>query len=224
MSQIVIVGAGKIADEAYFYLTNDSPHEVVAFSVDRAFVGGGEKMGLPVVPFEDVERDYPPDRFRMFVAIGYQDLNRLRAQKYEAAKAKGYELISYVSSRAANVGNVQFGDNCLILEFVTLQPCTRVGSNVSLWPGVVVGHHATIGDHCYLTAGAIVAGNSVIEPYCFLGVHASVGHEIVVGERSFLGAGTVVTKNVPPASVYIEPDTARFRLDADSFLRLTKMK
>src|SRR3569833_2391917 len=182
MSKVVIVGAGKIADEAYFYLTGDSPHEVIAFSVDAAYVGDGTKHGLPVVPFEDVEAIYPPGEHQMFVAMGYQDLNRLRAAKYEAAKAKGYELISYVSSRAANVGAVEIGDNCFILEFVTIQPCTRNGNNVSLWPGVVVGHHATIRDHCYLTAGAIGAGNSVIEPYCFLGVHASVGHEISIGE------------------------------------------
>src|SRR4051794_9745630 len=107
MSWVIIVGAGKIADEAYFYLKNDSPHDVVAFSVDRAFMGGAEKHGLPVVPFEDVEQGYPPGEYKMFVAMGYQDLNRLRASKYEAAKAKGYELISYVSSRAANVGEVE---------------------------------------------------------------------------------------------------------------------
>jgi sugar O-acyltransferase (sialic acid O-acetyltransferase NeuD family) len=224
MARVIVVGAGKIADEAYFYLTNDSEHEVVAFSVDRAFIPGEEKHGLPIVAFEEVEDAYPPSEYRMFVALGYQDLNRLRAAKYEAAKAKGYTLISYVSSRAANVGGVEIGDNCLILEFVTLQPCTRVGNNVSLWPGTVVGHHSSIGDHCYLTAGAIVAGNSRIEPYCFLGVHACVGHEIVVGERSFIGAGSVVTKDVAPGGVHIEPDTPRFRLDADNFLRLTKMK
>lgn len=224
MAKVVIVGAGKIADEAYYYLTNDSEHEVVAFAVDREFVGAGDKLGLPVVAFEDVEQPYPPAEFSMFVAIGYQDLNRLRAGKYEAAKAKGYTLVSYVSSKAANVGDVEIGDNCLILEFVSVQPMTRIGNNVFLWPGVTVGHHSSIDDHCYLTAGAIVAGNSRIEKRCFLGVHASIGHEIVVGEGSFLGAGVVVTKNVEPGSVYIGPDTPKFRLDAEMFLRLTKMK
>lgn len=224
MSKVVIVGAGKIADEAYFYLTNDSEHDVVAFSVDRAFVGEGQKLGLPVVAFEEVEQAYPPGEHKMFVAVGYQDLNRLRAGKYDAAKAKGYELISYVSSRAANFGNVEIGDNCFILEFVSLQPCSKIGNDVFLWPGVTIGHHATIQDHCYIVAGAVIAGNAVVEPRCFLGVQASVGHEIRVGEGSFLGAGVVVTKDAEPRSVYIGADTPKFRLDADMFLRLTKMK
>ena len=51
MSKIVIFGAGKIADEAYFYLTNDSPHEVVAFTVDREHLNPSQKLGLPVVAF-----------------------------------------------------------------------------------------------------------------------------------------------------------------------------
>jgi hypothetical protein len=82
MSKIVIFGAGKIADEAYYYLTNDSPHEIVAFTVDKAFLSTQEKLGLPVIPFDEVQNKYPPGDFKMFVAVGYQDLNKFRAQKY----------------------------------------------------------------------------------------------------------------------------------------------
>ena len=48
MSKVVIFGAGKIADEAYFYLTNDSPHEIVAFTVDGEHLHTNEKLGLPI--------------------------------------------------------------------------------------------------------------------------------------------------------------------------------
>ena len=224
MSKIVIFGAGKIADEAYFYLTNDSPHEVVAFTVDEEHLHVSEKLGLPVVAFADVVREFPPVDFKMFVAVGYQDLNKFRARKYEEAKAKGYELISYVSSRASNVGNVEIGDNCFVLEFVTIQPCSKVGNNVFLWSGNHVGHHASVGDHCYIAGQVVISGNTKVEPYCFIGVGAMLGHEITIGRESFIGAGSLITKNVEPASVYIAADTPKFRLDSASFLRLTKMR
>lgn len=224
MSKIVIFGAGQIADEAYFYLTNDSPHEVVAFTVDAEHLPGKEKLGLPVVPFEGVTRAYPPGNFKMFVAVGYQDLNKFRARKYEEAKAKGYELISYMSSRASNFGGVEIGDNCFILEFVTIQPCSTIGSNVFLWSGNHVGHHASVGDHCYIAGQVVISGNTKIEPYCFIGVSATLGHEITIGAESFIGAGSLITKNVESRSVYVTPDTPKFRLDSASFLRLTKMK
>lgn len=224
MSKIVIFGAGKIADEVYFYLRNDSPHQVVAFTVDGQYVTAGEKWGLPVVPFEELLKRYPPDDFQMFVAIGYQDLNRLREAKYHACKTLGYQLISYVCSQASNFGNVPIGDNCLVLEHATIQPCCTIGSNVFIWSGNHVGHHATVQDHNYLCGHVIIGGSTVIEPHCFLGINCTIGHELRVGEGSFLGAGTLVTKSVPPGSVHVAPDTARLRLDAEHFLRLTKMQ
>lgn len=224
MSKVVIFGAGKIADEAYFYLTRDSPHEIVAFTVNDAYVGQKEKLGLPVVPFEQVQASYPPDDFRMFIAVGYQDLNRFRAQKYDEAKAMGYELVSYVSSRASNFGDVEIGDNCFVLEYAVIQPCSKIGNDVFIWSGNHIGHHSIVDDHCYIAGNVVVSGNTKIEPYCFIGVSATLGHEITVGRESMIGAGSLITKDVSPGSVYITPDTQKYRLDSSTFLRLTKMK
>ena len=224
MSRVVIFGAGKIAGEAFTYLTNDSPHEVVAFTADGEYLSTKEKLGLPVLPFEDITRDYPPSEFAMFVAVGYQELNKFRARKCAEAQAKGYELVSYVSSLAANVGDVAVGYNCFILEFAVIQPWSRIGNDVFIWSGNHVGHHASVGDHCYVAGNAVISGSTVVEPYCFIGVGANIGHEITIGAESFVGAGSLITKDVEPKSVYITPDAKKFRLDSPAFLRLTKMK
>lgn len=225
MSKVVLFGIGEIADEAYFYLTNDSPHEIVAFTVDRAYVSANEKFGLPVVPFDEIESRYPPSDFKMFVAVGwFAEFNKFRARKYEECKALGYELISYVSSRASNVGAVPVGDNCFVLEYAVIQPCSRIGNDVFIWSGNHIGHHASVADHCYIAGNVMVSGNTKIEPYCFIGVSATLGHQIVIGRESFIGAGSLITKDVEPNSVYIVPDTPKFRLDANAFSRLTKMK
>ena len=225
MSKIILFGTGQIADNAYFYLTNDSPHEVVAFTVDDSHMRDREKFGLPIVPFEEMERKYPAEDFKMFVAVGwFAEFNKLRARKYEQCKAKGYELISYVSSRAANLGQVEFGDNCFILEFAVIQPLARIGCDVFIWSGNHIGHHASVGDHCYIAGNVVVSGRTKIGAYCFIGVSATLGHEITIGAESFIGAGSLITKDVEPKSVYITPDTPKFRLDSSAFLRLTRMK
>jgi sugar O-acyltransferase (sialic acid O-acetyltransferase NeuD family) len=224
MSRIVIFGTGKIADQAYFYLTNDSPHEIVAFTVDREYLSDEKKMGLPVVPFEEVQDVYSPNDYQMFVAVGYQDLNRFRAKKYEEARTKGYSLISYVSSRAANFGDIEIGDNCLVLEFAVLQPCSKVGNNVFIWSANHIGHHSRIGDHCYIAGNVVISGSTKVGAHCFIGVSATLGHEINVGEESFIGAGSLITKDVEPRSVYISADTQKYRLDSAAFLKLTKMQ
>src|SRR6266849_5982255 len=147
-TRVVIFGAGILADDAYFYLTSDSPHEIVAFTVDAAYLEQGEKFGLPVVPFDEVERHYPPGEFQMFVAVGYQEPNRFRARKCGECRAKGYELVSYISSRASNVANVELGANCFVLEFAVIQPGATIGDDVFIWSGNHIGHRASVGDHC----------------------------------------------------------------------------
>ena len=224
MSKIIIFGEGKIADEAYFYITNDSPHDIVAFTVDEKFISKKEMFGLSIIPFQGIENKYPPGEFKMFVALGYQNMNKLRATKYFEAKDKGYELISYVNSRASNFGDVEIGDNCFILENTVIQPCSKIGNNVYIWSGNHIGHHAIVGDHCYIAGHVIISGSAIIEPYCFIGVNATIGHEIKIGRESFIGASCFVTKNVGEKSVFITQDTPKFRLDSSSFLRLTKMK
>ncbi len=223
MSKIVIFGEGKIADEAYFYLTNDSEHEVVAFTANQEYIRSEDKLGLPVIPFKEIRQKFSPVDFQMFVALGYQNLNKLRATKYEEAKGKGYKLISYISSKAGNFGNIEIGDNCFILENSSLQPCSKIGNNVTVWSNNIIGHHSTLEDHCYIAGHVSIAGHTTIGKYSFIGVNATIGHELIIGEECLVGAGARITKNAEPKSVYIEPDTNKIRLDSDAFVKMTKL-
>lgn len=224
MSRVVIFGEGKISDVVYWQLKNDSDHEIVSFTADGEYISSGRKFDLPVVPFEDILSKYPPDDFEMFIALGYQDLNNLRAEKYQLAKKLGYRLISCVSSGVSNFGEIEYGDNCLILENTALNPMSSIGSNVFIWNGNHIGHHSRIGDHCYISGQVVISGNTTIGNNCFIGVNSTIGHEITIGERNLIGAGSLITKKTEPNSVFIAAETAKFRLDVDSFLKLTKMK
>ena len=223
MSKVIIFGQGKIADEAYFYLTNDSEHDIVAFTVDAKYQTKNELYGLPIIPFEQIETEFPPMAYKMFVAVGYQGLNQLRAEKYRQAKDKGYQLISYISSRAANMGQVEIGDNCFILENNSIQPCSKIGNNVTIWSNNIIGHHSEIKNHCYIAGHVSVAGHSVVGAYCFVGVNAFVGHEVEIGERCLIGAGSRVTKDAAAGSVFIMPDTEKIRLDSTAFSKMTRL-
>ena len=67
MTRVVIFGEGKIAEEVYFYFTNDSPYEVVAFCADAAYISRQTLFELPVVPFEEVLDRSPPVDFKMSI-------------------------------------------------------------------------------------------------------------------------------------------------------------
>ena len=69
----------------------------------------------------------------MFVAVGYHELNQMRARKVREAKAKGYRLASYVSPRADVGALVPGGRELPDLGRRGIQPGARVGNNVSIW-------------------------------------------------------------------------------------------
>lgn len=228
MKRLIIFGIGKIADVAYHHFVRDKEYEVVAFTCDAEWLpatGGRENMysGRPVLPFEDIERHYPPETVSMFVAIGYHDLNAVRARKCQEAKAKGYTLISYISPRADHGPWLEVGENCLILDGVGIQPGVRIGNNVSLWNNALIGHHSVVQDHCWIAAGATLGGLMTLGERCFVGLNATIGGELSIGADCFLGAATLVVKSAPPRSVFIAHGTDKFRLESGDFIRMTMM-
>jgi sugar O-acyltransferase (sialic acid O-acetyltransferase NeuD family) len=200
--KVLIFGAGSFAEVVYYYLTKDSPFEVVAFTVDEKYITEKEKFGLPVVPFEKIEDVYPPDKFKMFVAIAYRNLNKIRAHKYREAKEKGYELISYICSKAIVWDNVEVGDNCFIFEANVIQPFVKIGNDVIIWSGNHIGHHTTIGDHCFIASHAVISGHVKIEPYCFLGVNATIRDGITIAKECLIGADALIIKDTQERGVY----------------------
>tara|TARA_Y100000816_G_scaffold289433_1_gene275878 strand:- start:244 stop:915 length:672 start_codon:yes stop_codon:yes gene_type:complete len=223
MKEVIIIGEGKISEELYYYIENDSEHNVVAFSVEKQFIRNESKFDLPVVPFEEINRIYPPDSHSVIVAMGYQNLNGLRTRMYKSAKEKGYGFINYISSKILNAGKIPFGENCIIMENNTINATAKIGNNVILWSGNHIGHHSIIEDNCFLAGQVVVSGVTTIGQSSFIGVNSTIGHQIKIGERNLIGARSLITKNTKPNSVYIEQDTEKYRLDSDSFLKLTKL-
>jgi sugar O-acyltransferase (sialic acid O-acetyltransferase NeuD family) len=222
MTGIVLFGLGKIA-EVLLDLLRDEGQQVAGFTVDAAHLPGPAAHGLPAVAFEEVQARFPPDRHAMLVAIGYHDLNRLRAARCAAAEAKGYRLASFVSASARVPRGTHLGGNCVVMPGAVLQPRAALGEDVFVWHNAVVGHHAVIGDHGWLASNCTISSATSLGPRCFVGVNAAVGHNLRIGEAAVVGAGAVVTASQPDGAVLIAPPSPRYRLDSERFMRITRM-
>ncbi len=203
MAKIVIVGDGETAELAYEYFTHDSPHEVVAFAVEREYKKKDELFGLPVVEFEEMDARYPPAEYNAFVAISYNKLNRVRARLFRETKRKGYTCLSYVSSRAFVWHNVELGENCFIFENNVVQYAVKIGDNVVLWSGNHVGHQTVIKDHVFISSHVVVSGYCEVGEYCFLGVNAAVANNVKIARDCLVGMGAVIHKDTEARKVYV---------------------
>jgi sugar O-acyltransferase (sialic acid O-acetyltransferase NeuD family) len=220
MKKLVIFGSGEIAQLAHFYFTTDSEYEVVAFTVDQAYLLDTKFCNLPVVQFEEIAHRYPTDTHHLFIALSYAKLNQVRKEKYLAAKALGYTLASFISSSATVLNDGRIGENCFIFEDNTIQPFVSIGNNVTLWSGNHIGHHSTIHDHCFISSHVVISGGVEIHESCFIGVNATLRDHITIGEKCVVGAGTLLLANAEPNAVYIGQATKKSEIPSSRLRRI----
>jgi len=218
--RLVIFGSGDIAQLAHYYFSADSDYEVVAFTVDAAYMAETVFCGLPVLPFEELVRKYSPEENDFFVALSYSKLNALRKEKYLAAKALGYRLVSFISSRATVLNDGRIGENCFIFEDNTIQPFVTIGNNVTLWSGNHIGHHSTIKDHCFIASHVVVSGGVEIGEQCFIGVNATLRDHIKIGDKCVIGAGALLLTDAEAEGVYIGSATERAKVPSTKLRRI----
>ncbi|MCK6650211.1 MAG: N-acetyltransferase, partial [Bacteroidia bacterium] len=114
--------------------------------------------------------------------------------------------------------NCTLGENCNIGQNVVISPDVMLGRNVKIQNNVSVYTGVTCDDDVFL--GPSMVFTNVINPRsainrnneyakthvgkgASIGANATIvcGHDI--GEYAFIGAGAVVTKNVPPYSLWV---------------------
>ena len=200
---VVIFGTAPLSSVAWYCLTHDSGYRVVAFTVDRDHIESDSFHGLPVYPFEDLEGFAPPSRVKMLVPIGFSRLNRIRMERYEQARSRGYEFATYVSSRAIVWPDLTIGENCMVYDGAAVQPFAKIGNNVVIRSGAIVSHHAEISDHCFIAAHGVVAGSTRVGERCVLGLNSTVRDGVTVAERCIVAAGAVVAGDTEPDGVYL---------------------
>jgi sugar O-acyltransferase (sialic acid O-acetyltransferase NeuD family) len=223
MSKIVIFGLGRGANIATRYFRDDSPHEIVAYTVDDPYADRKVFMGRPVIPFSRIEREMPPKDSQMFVLLGFQRMNALRAEKFAQAKGKGYSLASYISSRIVGLEKPKFGENCFVLEGNVFNYDVTIGDDVVMWSGNHVGDLSIIGDHVFVSSHVVLSGEVTIGANSFLGVNSTISNYVRVGESCYIGANTLIAQDTRPGSVYVTKGTSRLeQIDSIRFLQVIK--
>lgn len=213
--KVIVFGTEHLSSLAWYCLTHDSEHEVAGFTVDAAYQTCRELHGCPVVPFESVERQFPPEAFAMLVPLGYRNVNGLRAERYRQGKAKGYRFISYVSSRASVWPDLSIGENCMIYDQAAIQPFAEIGDNVVMRSGSLVSHHARVEDHCFVAAHAVIGGGASIGACSVLGLNSAVRDGIRVAARCIVAAGAAVLRDTEPDGIYIGSPARRSGVSSD---------
>jgi len=105
----------------------------------------------------------------------------------------------------------------------------RVGAGCVIYPNCFIGLNAVLGDRVFVLSGSIInhdvqladdvvvcscvslAGSVHVEQGCYLGQSCTVRQRLRIGRGSLVGMGSVVVKDVPPATVVVGSPARKLR-------------
>lgn len=197
--RLVIYGIGKFAQYVSYVFAKDSPYEICGFCIESTIKSKNtsDLFGLPLVNFEKLEENFPPEEFHLFIAVGN---NLIRERLFTQARNRHYSMANYISTKASVWENLQCGENVFIDEGTMLQPFVKIGDSSILF-ACSIGHHTSVGSHCLLSV-TTTGGNVSIGDFSFIGMNSVIKQDTSIGEKNIIGMGCAIDKNTVPGAVY----------------------
>jgi sugar O-acyltransferase (sialic acid O-acetyltransferase NeuD family) len=222
--RIVIYGNGSIARLLHSY--PEFGEQVVGFTVDSEFLDDGreEFCGKPMVPFESVQDTFPPDNTKIIVAVGFVEMNNIRQQKSEEARAKGYAFTRFIHKSVEQKNGIEIGENVIILDHVSIHTGSKIGDGTFISSNVNIGHDCIIGAYNWINSGVSIAGFVTVGDRSFWGVNSSIADSVSVGVETFIGANTLVTRSSDDETVHISEASKLFPMKSRKFLKFIARK
>lgn len=110
--------------------------------------------------------------------------------------------------------NVEIGDKSLIGTNSVIDGCCQIGKGVSIQTNAYICAYSKIEDYVFLGPCSVLLNDKyaaqkevkltgpVIKKAASIGGNATIMPGVVIGEGSLIGALSIVTKNIPPKSIY----------------------
>ena len=201
MKNIIVYGAGEFGSLISNIISYHSKINIVAYGDDNAEKIGQSIDETPVLGDEDLLKFAKENGVEY--AISSIGNNKIRAEKYNYLKNKGFEMLSLVHPQALIDTNVNYGDNVIIEMGTAIHTNSSIGNDVFLGGDALIGHHNNIGNHVLVGGNVSFGGAVIVEDYVSIGVGASIKPGVRLGKGSVIGVGAAVVKDVDPGVVVV---------------------
>jgi sugar O-acyltransferase (sialic acid O-acetyltransferase NeuD family) len=217
--RIILAGNAVTAQILHSYLASDARYELVGLTVSDEYVSSGRLAGVESVPISRAKQAFSPDDCRVVMAIGYDNLNRVREAVFLQLKSMGYTVETYVHPHARVHTANPLGEGCVVLPGAVIEPYATVGANTAVWTNVTLAHHCSVAEHCWIAAGTVVSGQARVLRNTFLGVNSTIVNDVTVSQYTIVGAAAMVSKDTKPHTVHLARSAEPFRFSSDDYVR-----
>jgi len=199
--RLALLGAGGHASDVLSVfeslLVGESTVVVFGAQNDEAFAkrfaGRGVLYGGEVDAFRSADFD------GSVLAVGYPATKR----KILAAAGGNHVPHTLVDARSSLNHGVQMGMGVVVMAATSISANARLGDNVCISWGSVIGHDAEIGHFSSIMPAAVLSGDVVIGADVFVGTNSTILEGVRVGDGATIAAGAVVTRDVAAGTTVV---------------------
>jgi sugar O-acyltransferase (sialic acid O-acetyltransferase NeuD family) len=205
-----VYGAGGLGVETMDILQNairrgsQKPHRL-AFLVDAP--KRDEVIGLPVVA---VGRHV--FGAKVTIAVGEP---ADRALLLDKVATLGLTPSSIISPDAFVSAHAEIGVGTIVAPHCSIQATARIGRNVAVNTGTIVGHDVVVEDNCVLSSMVNLGGGVHVGTLGYIGMGALIKEKLQIGHTSIVGMGSVVHSDVPEEVIALGNPARVVRRSAD---------
>lgn len=194
MKHLVIIGAGGMGrtfyDMACESIGYGGEYLVKGF-IDDDLAALDGFSGYP--PLLGTVRNYTPEPDDIFVcSIG----GASRRPCMESVIARGGHFLTMIHRTARLGTNVVLGEGTVVGAFTTIGADAKVGRYNMIQSYTVIGHDSRIGDFNRIDTHVTLVGGTVVEDETDIHTGAMISHKVVVESRSRVAAMSFVIRRV----------------------------
>lgn len=187
-----VYGAGGLGVETMDILQNSirrglQKQHRLAFLADAP--NRDEVIGMPVV---SVGRQVVGAK--VTIAVGEPSHRLLMLKKVAAL---GLTPSSIISPDAFVSAHAEIGVGTIVGPHCSIQATARIGCNVAINTGTIIGHNVVVEDNCVLSSMVNLGGWVHVETLSYIGMGALIKEKLRIGHTSIVGMGSVVHSDVP---------------------------
>lgn len=214
MRNLVIFGDTQFAERLSKYILIEGVDCVRAFTQEEQFMTRTEINGIPVIPFERLG-DLLNEEFSVILGIGYTKMNSLKSKLYDLCKKAGYNVGSYISSKAIVYTN-DFDEGTFVCPGAIIGPGCKLGKGNYLASAAILSHDNKLGDFNFLSTNVVLGGFAKVKDNCFFGLHCTIKDDILIESNCLIGSSANVLKSISQEGSVWVGNPARILVGKDS--------
>lgn len=202
MENIVIYGETEFAERIFSYIKFENVAKVLAFTNAKDFKEKDCIQGIPLIAFEDLNKEFAGIEFKILIAIGYAQMNNIRKKIYTECKESGYGIATYIS-KTAILYSQNIEEGCIIMPNVYVGPNSIIGKCNIIASSCCLSHDNKLGAFNFVSSSVVFGGYSKVKSNCFIGLNSTIRDGITIEEYSLIGSASNLLKSTEKYGVYV---------------------